>query len=42
MPAAAAAVQAALASGVRYIYTPLPAILASGAGAYFRSAKPSG
>ena len=39
MPAAAAAVQAALASGVRYIYTHLPAILASGAGAYFRSAK---
>jgi len=39
MPAAAAAVQSALASGVRYIYTHLPAILASGAGAYFRSAK---
>lgn len=39
MPAAAAVVQSALASGVRYIYTHLPAILASGAGAYFRSAK---
>ena len=39
MPAAAAAVQSALASNVRYIYTHLPAILASGASAYFRSAK---
>ena len=42
MPAAAAAVQAALASGVRYIYTHLPAVLASGASAYFQSAKPAG
>jgi 2-keto-3-deoxy-L-rhamnonate aldolase RhmA len=42
MPAAAAAVHGALASGVRYIYTHLPAILASGASAYFRSARPSG
>jgi 2-keto-3-deoxy-L-rhamnonate aldolase RhmA len=42
MPAAAAAVQGALASGVRYIYTHLPAILASGSSAYFRSARPSG
>jgi 4-hydroxy-2-oxoheptanedioate aldolase len=41
-PAAAAAVQAALASGVRYIYTHLPAVLASGASAYFQSAKPAG
>lgn len=40
MPAAAAAVETALASGVRYIYTHLPAILASGASAYFRSARP--
>jgi 4-hydroxy-2-oxoheptanedioate aldolase len=38
MPAAADAVQGALASGVRYIYTHLPAILGSGAKAYFRSA----
>jgi 4-hydroxy-2-oxoheptanedioate aldolase len=42
MPAAAAAVQAALASGVRYIYTHVPAVLASGASAYFQSAKPAG
>jgi 2-keto-3-deoxy-L-rhamnonate aldolase RhmA len=40
MPAAAAAVEGALASGVRYIYTHLPAILASGSSAYFRSAQP--
>jgi 2-keto-3-deoxy-L-rhamnonate aldolase RhmA len=40
MPAAAAAVEGALASGVRYIYTHLPAILASGSSAYFRSARP--
>ena len=42
MPAAAAAVHGALASGVRYIYTHLPAILAAGASAYFRSARASG
>ena len=41
MPAATAAVQDALARGVRYIYTHLPAILASGAGEYFRAARPS-
>jgi 4-hydroxy-2-oxoheptanedioate aldolase len=41
MPAAAAAVETALARGVRYIYTHLPAILASGASAYFRSARPA-
>ena len=41
MPAATAAVQDALASGVRYIYTHLPAILASGAAAYFRNARPA-
>ena len=41
MPAATAAVHDALASGVRYIYTHLPAILASGAAAYFRNARPS-
>jgi 4-hydroxy-2-oxoheptanedioate aldolase len=41
MPAATGAVQGVLASGVRYVYTHLPAILASGAGAYFRSARPS-
>jgi len=40
MPAATAAVEKALAGGVRYVYTHLPAILASGAAAYFRSAKP--
>ncbi len=40
MPATAEAVQAALAKGVRYIYTHLPVILASGAKAYFRSARP--
>ena len=41
MPAAGAAVAGALASGARYIYTHLPAILASGASAYFQSARPS-
>jgi 2-keto-3-deoxy-L-rhamnonate aldolase RhmA len=40
MPASTDAVQAVLAKGVRYIYTHLPAILASGAGAYFRNARP--
>ena len=40
MPASTDAVQALLAKGVRYIYTHLPAILASGAGAYFRNARP--
>ncbi|MGE5170387.1 MAG: HpcH/HpaI aldolase family protein [Rudaea sp.] len=38
MPAAADSVQSVLASGVRYVYTHLPAILGSGAKAYFRSA----
>jgi 2-keto-3-deoxy-L-rhamnonate aldolase RhmA len=42
MPATAEALQIALASGVRYIYTHLPAILRSGASAYFRNARPSG
>jgi 2-keto-3-deoxy-L-rhamnonate aldolase RhmA len=42
MPAAAAAVEGALASGVRYVYTHLPVILASGSSTYFRSARPSG
>jgi 2-keto-3-deoxy-L-rhamnonate aldolase RhmA len=40
MPGSTDAVQAVLAKGVRYIYTHLPAILASGAGAYFRNARP--
>ncbi len=39
MPAAADAVQAALAKGVRYIYTHLPAILSAGAKAYWASAR---
>jgi 4-hydroxy-2-oxoheptanedioate aldolase len=39
MPATADSVGRLVGSGVRYIYTHLPAILASGAGAYFRSAK---
>jgi len=38
MPASTDAVQAALAKGVRYIYTHLPAILASGAKGYFQKA----
>jgi 2-keto-3-deoxy-L-rhamnonate aldolase RhmA len=39
MPAAADAVQTALAKGVRYLYTHLPAILSSGAKAYFANAR---
>lgn len=39
MPAATDAVQAALGKGVRYIYTHLPAILSSGAKAYFANAR---
>jgi 4-hydroxy-2-oxoheptanedioate aldolase len=40
MPATGDAVQGALAKGVRYIYTHLPVVLASGAKAYFKMAKP--
>ena len=40
MPATADAVQGVLASGVRYIYTHLPVVLASGAKAYFNLARP--
>jgi 2-keto-3-deoxy-L-rhamnonate aldolase RhmA len=40
MPGSADGVQVVVAKGVRYIYTHLPAILASGAGAYFRNARP--
>jgi 4-hydroxy-2-oxoheptanedioate aldolase len=40
MPGSTDAVQAVLDKGVRYIYTHLPAILASGAKAYFRNARP--
>lgn len=39
MPASAEAAQGVLAKGVRYIYTHLPLILASGAKAYFKAAK---
>jgi 4-hydroxy-2-oxoheptanedioate aldolase len=39
MPAATEAVQSALAKGVRYIYTHLPAILSAGAKGYFKAAK---
>jgi 2-keto-3-deoxy-L-rhamnonate aldolase RhmA len=39
MPATAEAVQAALAKGVRYIYTHLPVVLGAGAKAYFRNAR---
>lgn len=40
MPATADAVQGVLAKGVRYIYTHLPVVLASGAKAYFKMARP--
>ena len=40
MPATADAVQGVLAKGVRYIYTHLPVVLATGAKAYFKMAKP--
>jgi 4-hydroxy-2-oxoheptanedioate aldolase len=40
MPATADAVQGVLAKGVRYIYTHLPVVLASGAKAYFKVARP--
>lgn len=40
MPATGDAVQGVLAKGVRYIYTHLPVVLASGAKAYFKMAKP--
>jgi 4-hydroxy-2-oxoheptanedioate aldolase len=39
MPAATDAVQGALAKGVRYIYTHLPAILSAGANRYFTNAR---
>ena len=39
MPATADAVQGVLAKGVRYIYTHLPVVLASGAKAYFAMAR---
>jgi 2-keto-3-deoxy-L-rhamnonate aldolase RhmA len=39
MPAATDAVQAALAKGVRYIYTHLPAILSAGAKGYFANTR---
>ena len=39
MPAASDAVHAALAKGVRYVYTHLPAILSSGAKSYFANAR---
>jgi 2-keto-3-deoxy-L-rhamnonate aldolase RhmA len=40
MPATGDAVQGVLAKGVRYIYTHLPVVLASGAKAYFKVARP--
>ena len=40
MPATGDAVQGVLAKGVRYIYTHLPVVLATGAKAYFKMAKP--
>lgn len=40
MPATADAVQGVLARGVRYIYTHLPVVLATGAKAYFKVARP--
>lgn len=40
MPATGDAVQGVLAKGVRYIYTHLPVVLASGAKAYFKMARP--
>jgi 2-keto-3-deoxy-L-rhamnonate aldolase RhmA len=40
MPATADAVQGVLAKGVRYIYTHLPVVLATGAKAYFKAARP--
>jgi 2-keto-3-deoxy-L-rhamnonate aldolase RhmA len=40
MPATADAVEGVLAKGVRYIYTHLPVVLASGAKAYFKMARP--
>ncbi len=40
MPATGDAVQGALAKGVRYIYTHLPVVLATGAKAYFKMARP--
>lgn len=40
MPATAEAVQGVLAMGVRYIYTHLPVVLASGAKADFKVARP--
>jgi 4-hydroxy-2-oxoheptanedioate aldolase len=39
MPAATEAVQSALAKGVRYIYTHLPAILSAGAKGYFEKTR---
>jgi 4-hydroxy-2-oxoheptanedioate aldolase len=39
MPAATEALQTVLGKGVRYIYTHLPAILGSGAKAYFKNAR---
>ena len=40
MPATGEAVQTVLGKGVRYIYTHLPVVLASGSKAYFKMARP--